>query len=164
MQNIWPRQTAESADNLIKALERDGWEPDPCNGAFHPYVHPVSRRRVIIHYHPRKTYGAKLLQALLGDIGWTEDDLIRLGVISGRPAGAGDPKPKEGPQSGDESSEGQVYVRDADELGPYAYEALCKHCGTRYVDDGNGIFATRRCPKCQGGQPGIQAGAMLPPS
>ena len=39
------------------------------------------RRRVAIHYHPKKTYGASLLQGLLEDIGWNEDDLQRLRLI-----------------------------------------------------------------------------------
>ena len=44
-------------------------------------------RRVVIHYHPKKTYGPGLLKDLVRDIGWTDDDLIRLKLIKkkGRP-------------------------------------------------------------------------------
>ena len=38
-------------------------------------------RRVVIHYHPKKTYGPQLLKALLSDIGWSTDDLKRLKLI-----------------------------------------------------------------------------------
>jgi len=36
---------------------------------------------VSIHYHPGNTYAAKLLKALLADIGWTHDDMRRLKLI-----------------------------------------------------------------------------------
>jgi hypothetical protein len=35
----------------------------------------------VIHYHPRKTYGPKLLTALLNEIGWTEADMRRVKLI-----------------------------------------------------------------------------------
>ena len=36
---------------------------------------------MVIHYHPRKTYGPKLLKALLADIGWSEADMRRIKLI-----------------------------------------------------------------------------------
>lgn len=44
------------------------------------YRHPDGRR-VGIHYHPQKTYGANMLRALLNDIGWTPADMRRLKLI-----------------------------------------------------------------------------------
>ena len=38
-------------------------------------------KRVTVHYHPGKTYGEKLLKELIKDIGWTEQDLLRLKLI-----------------------------------------------------------------------------------
>ncbi len=38
-------------------------------------------RRVVIHYHPNKTYSPKLLKKLLSDCGWDESDLKRLKLI-----------------------------------------------------------------------------------
>lgn len=38
-------------------------------------------RRVSIHYHPKRTYGPKMLQSLLDDIGWDEPALRRLKLI-----------------------------------------------------------------------------------
>jgi hypothetical protein len=34
-----------------------------------------------VHYHPKETYGPKLLKGLLEEIGWTEDELKRLKLI-----------------------------------------------------------------------------------
>ncbi len=47
----------------------------------HIFRHPTQIKRVSIHYHPKKTYGPKLLKKLLRQIGWTEDDLRRLKLI-----------------------------------------------------------------------------------
>jgi hypothetical protein len=38
-------------------------------------------RRVQIHYHPQKTYGPKLLKDILGDIGWSEQDMRKIKLI-----------------------------------------------------------------------------------
>lgn len=64
----------------MSALEKDGAVPDVTRGAVRVYRYPDGKR-VTIHYHSKKTYGPKLLKALLRDIGWTEDDLRRLKLI-----------------------------------------------------------------------------------
>jgi predicted RNA binding protein YcfA (HicA-like mRNA interferase family) len=69
-----------TADELIRALERDGWQRRRSQGAIFVYEHPDGRR-ASIHYHPRKTFGPSLLQGLLTDIGWNETDLRRLKLI-----------------------------------------------------------------------------------
>ena len=33
----------------------------------------VGRKRVVIHYHPKKTFGARLLNGLIDDTGWTAE-------------------------------------------------------------------------------------------
>lgn len=78
--HIWKQLKNLTADDLIRALEKDGWVRDERKGAEQVYKHPDGRR-VSIHYHPRKTYGPGLLKALLADIGWTEADLRRLRLI-----------------------------------------------------------------------------------
>ncbi len=50
-------------------------------GSQRIYLHATTKRRVSIHYHPQKTYGPKMLQALLSDIGWTEDRMRELKLI-----------------------------------------------------------------------------------
>jgi predicted RNA binding protein YcfA (HicA-like mRNA interferase family) len=80
-QNVWDQVRNKTADDLISALDRDGWAIEPgCKGAILVYRHPDGRR-VGIHYHPRKTYGPKLLKGLIADIGWEEPDLKRLRLI-----------------------------------------------------------------------------------
>jgi len=78
---VWDQIKNITAGELIAALERDGWEEDSESrrGATIPFLKPGEpSQRIVIHYHPRKTYGTKLLKALLRDIGWTAEDLIRL--------------------------------------------------------------------------------------
>ncbi len=81
--NVWNQLKNITADEIIKALLRDGWKRDPASkGATIGYIKESKPRlRVVIHYHPKKTYGPKLLKALLGDIGWSENDFRRLGLI-----------------------------------------------------------------------------------
>jgi predicted RNA binding protein YcfA (HicA-like mRNA interferase family) len=79
--SVWGQLKNKTADELIAALERDGWKLEPdCKGAIQVYRH-ADTRRVGIHYHPKKTFGAGLLKGLLSDIGWDEQDLKRLKLI-----------------------------------------------------------------------------------
>jgi predicted RNA binding protein YcfA (HicA-like mRNA interferase family) len=78
--NIWNQLKNKTANDLAGALERSGWIRDVRSGAVQVY-RSDDGRRVTIHYHPRKTYGPGLLQSLLDDIGWTEEDLRRLKLI-----------------------------------------------------------------------------------
>lgn len=80
VRRVWDQLKNKTADEFVAALNRDGWKLDSTKGSIRVYLHP-DRRRVAIHYHPRKTYGPKLLQALLDDIGWSEDDLRRLKLV-----------------------------------------------------------------------------------
>lgn len=78
-QQVWLQLKNLTADDLVGALEKDGWGRDVTNGAILVYI--KDGKRVGIHYHPKKTYGAKLLQNLIADIGWSEADLKRLKLI-----------------------------------------------------------------------------------
>ncbi|MGA2857241.1 MAG: type II toxin-antitoxin system HicA family toxin [Candidatus Sulfotelmatobacter sp.] len=84
-QEVWNQIRATTADELIAALEADGYHKDPASRdatvAYIRYGHPTSDR-VVIHYHPGKTYRPKLLLALLAAAGWTtEEHLIRVGLV-----------------------------------------------------------------------------------
>ena len=80
--NIWDQLKNLTAGDLAKALKKDGWTRDTRGGSQYIYRKvSLSPKRVSIHFHPGKTYGAKMLSGLLGDIGWTEDDLRRLKLI-----------------------------------------------------------------------------------
>lgn len=81
--NVWNQLKNLTAEQIITALERDGWTRDPSSkGATLGYIKEgASRQRIVIHYHPRKTYGPGLLKGLLADIGWSLDDLRRLKLV-----------------------------------------------------------------------------------
>lgn len=77
--NVWNQLKSITAGELSKALARDGWAPDTKGGS--QTIWRKGTRRVSIHFHPQKTYGAKMLQGILNDIGWTPEDLRRLKLI-----------------------------------------------------------------------------------
>ena len=84
--NVWNQLKNLTADDLIGALLRDGWGKDPASkGAIIGFIKkdqngkPINR--ITIHYHPKKTYGPKLLAGLLDDIGWSNDDMHRLKLV-----------------------------------------------------------------------------------
>ena len=79
---VWQQIKSISAEELKRALQKDGWDEEPKRGAIYPFV--KEGRHVAIHFHPGKTYGPRLLKKLLDDIGWSQDDLERLGVIKRR--------------------------------------------------------------------------------
>jgi len=77
---VWDQLKGKSCEDLIRALEKDGWVFDGGRGAERVYRHP-SGKRITIHYHPGRSYRPKLLRALLADTGWSEDDMRRLTLI-----------------------------------------------------------------------------------
>lgn len=82
--DVWRQLKNITADELIRALERDGWVKDVGGktSGTRAYIKDGSpRKRVVIHFHSGKTYGDKFLKGLLGSIGWSEDDLRRLKLI-----------------------------------------------------------------------------------
>lgn len=79
----WDQLRSVTADNFIRALEKDGWNEDK-KGKTAVRGFKKDGRRVAIHYHPGKTFGSKLLRGLLKDVGWNEDDFIRLKLVKKR--------------------------------------------------------------------------------
>lgn len=79
--NVWNQLKNLTADDLISSLKKDSWTKDETRGAILVFRSGDGKKRVGIHYHPKKTYGAKLLRNLLDDIGWSEDDMRRLKLI-----------------------------------------------------------------------------------
>jgi predicted RNA binding protein YcfA (HicA-like mRNA interferase family) len=75
---VWDQIKTITADELMAALERDGWQLRKGRGSRR--VFRKGPRIVAIHYHRRKIFSPKMLRALLGDIGWDETDLRRLGL------------------------------------------------------------------------------------
>lgn len=78
--SVWDQLGNCTADDLIRALRKDGWEDELRRGATRAF-RKGSDRRIVIHYHPRKTYGAKLLKELVKQAGWKPEDMKRLKLI-----------------------------------------------------------------------------------
>jgi predicted RNA binding protein YcfA (HicA-like mRNA interferase family) len=74
--HVWVQLRNISATELMRALERDQWSCDVGGGSIHIYLKDT--RRVSVHFHPKKTFGEKLLKAMLSDIGWADEDAKRL--------------------------------------------------------------------------------------
>lgn len=79
---IWGQLKSKTSDDLIRALRKDGWTEEFSKGATRAFIkYGPPKRRVVIHYHPKKTYKPGLLKALLGETGWTEKDFRKLKLI-----------------------------------------------------------------------------------
>lgn len=78
--DIWAQLKNKTVDEIISALEKDGYVRDTEVRKKIVYRHP-HKSRIVIHYHPGKTYGPGLLKKLLEDIAWTEEDMRRLKLI-----------------------------------------------------------------------------------
>lgn len=79
--SAWDQLRSITCESLIRALEKDGWAQEPGTGSSAKVYYKGPGNRVSIHFHPGKTYGAKMLKGLLADIGWSEDDMKRLKLI-----------------------------------------------------------------------------------
>jgi predicted RNA binding protein YcfA (HicA-like mRNA interferase family) len=78
--SCWDQLRSITVEDLIRALERDGWRQEPGKGSIRIYYKGPSQR-VSVHFHPGKTFGAKLLKGLLADIGWSEQQMRDLKLI-----------------------------------------------------------------------------------
>ena len=87
-QAAWRQLKNKTVQDIIRALRKDGWveEDNPRSTvAFrHPERTDPEHNRVVLHVHPKKTMGAKLLKGLLDTIDWNENDLARLGLVKAR--------------------------------------------------------------------------------
>lgn len=79
--NVWNQLKNITADELIAALKKDGWYQDESVGAVLVFIKENPKKRITIHYHPKKTYQAKLLKGLLEIIGWEEKRMRELKLI-----------------------------------------------------------------------------------
>ncbi|NLP01033.1 MAG: addiction module toxin, HicA family [Fibrobacter sp.] len=78
-EHVWKQIKNKTCDEIISALEKDGWKQDVTIGPER--IYRKGKSRVSIHYHPKMTYGPGLLKALLKDIGWTEKEMRKLKFI-----------------------------------------------------------------------------------
>ena len=76
---IWDQIKNISADEIVKALEKDGWMLRRSRGSRLTYL--KDNKIVSIHFHHHKHYGHDMIKDLFQDIGWNEADLKRLKLI-----------------------------------------------------------------------------------
>jgi predicted RNA binding protein YcfA (HicA-like mRNA interferase family) len=69
-----PRLTAKE---LIRVLERKGWEHDRSRGSHHIYVHVATRRTLSIPV-ARRAMSIGTLSRLLKDAGISREELLKL--------------------------------------------------------------------------------------
>ena len=68
-QNVWDQLNNTTVEKLMKTLQKDGWEKGNPTGARIPYRKAMDNgevRRVVIHYHTKKTYGQRTAQGHWG--------------------------------------------------------------------------------------------------
>ena len=80
---VWDQLRSTTVQQIASALVRDSWKREVKSGARHPY-RSLDGRRVVLHVHPKGEKGPRVLKGLIEDIGWTEDDLVRLKLIKRR--------------------------------------------------------------------------------
>ena len=84
--SVWNQLKGLTVEQIARALRKDNWTQESRAGATIRFIKTSAngaaiRRRIVLHVHPGKTFGPRLLQALLDDIGWSEHDLARLKLI-----------------------------------------------------------------------------------
>lgn len=70
-----------TARELLRALHADGFRLVRTRGSHRLFRHLDGRRVVVAYHRVSDTFPAGTLKAMIADIGWTDDDLRRLGVI-----------------------------------------------------------------------------------
>jgi len=80
-ENTWKQLKNKTKGELIAALLKDRFTLADKVRTERIYRHPDGRK-VSIHYHKGSdTCDAKLLKALLKDIGWSEEDMRKLKLL-----------------------------------------------------------------------------------
>jgi predicted RNA binding protein YcfA (HicA-like mRNA interferase family) len=70
-----PKLPAVKPREVIRFLERNGFELDHASGGHFVYYHPVSKRRAVVPKHNRDMPKGTLL-SLLREAGFTRENLI----------------------------------------------------------------------------------------
>lgn len=71
------RLPAVKPKQLIRVLEREGWQLDRVRGSHHVFRHPGQRHRVVVPVHGRELRPGTL-RSILDGAGISRDDLRRL--------------------------------------------------------------------------------------
>ncbi len=74
-QSVSPRLPRVTAQELLRALRRDGWEFVRQSGSHIQLRHPTKPGRVTIAYHAGRTLKPATVDSILEDAGLTADEL-----------------------------------------------------------------------------------------
>ncbi|MGQ9676220.1 MAG: type II toxin-antitoxin system HicA family toxin [Chloroflexota bacterium] len=67
-----------TATDLLRALQRDGWQEKRHRGSHAILYHTTKPGRLVVPVHLRQTLGTGLLNSILRDAGLTVEDFRRL--------------------------------------------------------------------------------------
>ena len=70
-----------TARELIRALHTDGFRITRTRGSHRIYRHADQRRVIVAYYRLSDTFPIGTLKDMIADIGWTDADLRRLGLL-----------------------------------------------------------------------------------
>lgn len=70
-----------SARRFIRALEADGFRLMRVSGSHRIYRHADGRRVVVAYHSVGETFPIGTLRAMITDANWTEEDMVRLGLL-----------------------------------------------------------------------------------
>jgi predicted RNA binding protein YcfA (HicA-like mRNA interferase family) len=70
-----------TAREFIQALHTDGFRLTRTRGSHRIYRHTDGRRLVVAYHRLGDTFPIGTLKAMIEDIGWSEGDLRRLGLV-----------------------------------------------------------------------------------
>ncbi len=69
---------------LIAALLKDGFYLERKSGSHRQYHHPDKKRVTVSYHRSGDTFTPRILKSMIEkQAKWTEDDLIRLGILKG---------------------------------------------------------------------------------
>ena len=69
-----------TARELVSALTRDGFTLQRVRGSHRVYRNPDGRRVVVAYHGLSQTFPIGTLRAMVADVGWSDEDLKRLGL------------------------------------------------------------------------------------
>lgn len=70
-----------TAREIISALVRDGFAFDRGGGSHQIYYHPDRRRVTVVFHGGNSTFKRKTLKSMIEQARWTQEDLVRLGLV-----------------------------------------------------------------------------------
>jgi predicted RNA binding protein YcfA (HicA-like mRNA interferase family) len=70
-----------TAREFIRALQYDGFELARVRGSHRIYRHHDGRRVVVAYHSLSDTFPLGTLKGMIADIGWSDEELRRLGLV-----------------------------------------------------------------------------------